>query len=601
MSPVAAALVRFWFRLCLPMLLGLGLTAWAAAQAVAPAPSPAERLEPVAIGEHAGGLPLAWHLQVLDDTSRTLTLDEVRRPEWQSRFTLPDDPLRGREADRVLWFKFQLRLADPADAPQEWLLLVPSVSTHEMRFYGPFAPDGHALAEPVVTGMRHPWRTRPASSEQMAWRFHLPDAQPYTVYVRAESTFARVYDIRVWRTADYLESTQDKRMFDGISYGILIGLLVYGLVLLLVFGEAIYVYYLLSCLCALGALAGINGHLLRYPFANWPAAAGVSYTLMPALWAICKLQFGRRLLNLRQFAPWLDRLVVGLLFALSVAAVYGLFGRHPLLTFNLVQASVVLASAVLLAGALVAGRRRYWPAVLYCVGVALLLLAVCAIIFAAWGWLNWRPGQMNLTQGALVLELVVFAVAAASRLRLVLRSEQALAAHNLELIDALRTDPLTSVASRAGLEVQANRWLREGQPFAVLLLDLDGFKAVNDRHGHAAGDAVLAALAARLREAVRDSDLVARLGGDEFALLVAGDPHPDALTGLAQRLLAQSSLPVDWEGQGLRVGMSIGIARRPQDGDSLDALLRAADRAMYHSKQQSEAPGFSFAGDMPAA
>ncbi|MBO9515502.1 MAG: GGDEF domain-containing protein [Variovorax sp.] len=598
MRPGAAAGARHWRRLCLGTLLWLGLAAWAVAQAIVPSPS--ERLAPAAISRQAGGLPLAWRLQVLDDTSRTLTLDEVRRPEWQSRFTLPEDPLRGREADRVLWFKFQLRLADPADAPQEWLLLVPSVSTHEMRFYGPFAPDGHALAEPVVTGMRHPWRTRPASSEQMAWRFHLPDAQPYTVYVRAESTFARIYDMRVWRTADYLESTQDKRMFDGISYGILIGLLVYGLVLLLVFGEAIYVYYLLSCLCALGAIAGFNGHLLRYPFANWPAAAGVSYTLMPALWAICKLQFGRRLLNLRQFAPWLDRLVVALLAALGVAAVYGLFGPHPLLTFNLVQASVVLASAVLLAGAIVAGRRRYWPAVLYCVGVALLLLAVGAIVFASWGWLSWRPGQMNLTQGALVLELVVFAVAAASRLRLVLRSEQALAAHNLELVDALRTDSLTGVASRAGLEVQADRWLREGRPFAVLLLDLDGFKAVNDRHGHAAGDAVLAALAGRLRESVRDSDLVARLGGDEFALLVAGAPHRDALAALAQRLLSQAALPVDWEGQGLRVGMSIGIACRPQDGDSLDALLRAADRAMYHSKQQSHAPGFSFAGDMSA-
>ncbi|RDI22057.1 diguanylate cyclase (GGDEF)-like protein [Pseudacidovorax intermedius] len=596
MRPNAAAGARHWRRLCLGALLWLGLTALAVAQAIAPSPS--ERQAPVAISRQAGGLPLAWHLQVLDDTSRRLTLDDVRQPEWQSRFALPDDPLLGREADRVLWFKFQLRLADPADAPQEWLLLVPSVSTHEMRFYGPFAPDGHALAEPVVTGMRHPWRTRPASSEQMAWRFHLPDAQPYTVYVRAESTFSRVYDMRVWRTADYLESTQDKRMFDGISYGILIGLLVYGLVLLLVFGEAIYVYYLLSCLCALGAIAGFNGHVLRYPFANWPWAAGVSYTLMPALWAICKLQFGRRLLNLRQFAPWLDRLVVGLLAALGVAAIYGLFGPHPLLTFNLVQASVVLASAVLLAGAIVAGRRRYWPAVLYCVGVALLLLAVGAIVFASWGWLSWRPGQMNLTQGALVLELVVFAVATASRLRLVLRSEQALAVHNLELVDALRTDSLTGVASRAGLEVQADRWLREGRPFAVLLLDLDGFKAVNDRHGHAAGDAVLAALAGRLRESVRDSDLVARLGGDEFALLVAGDPHREALAALAQRLLAQAALPVDWEGQGLRVGMSIGIACRPQEGDSLDALLRAADRAMYHSKQQSHAPGFSFAGDM---
>ncbi|KTT23005.1 diguanylate cyclase [Pseudacidovorax intermedius] len=578
----------------LALLLWLGL---AAAQSNAAVPTQAERLAPVAIGRNLSGQQLAWHLQVLEDSSRQLGIDDVRSPEWQSRFTLPAEPLRGREADRVLWFKFQLRLADPADAPQEWLLVVPTVSTHDIRFFGPFAPDGRALAEPVVTGMRHPWATRPASAEQMSWRFQLPDAQPYTVYVRVDSTFARIYDMRVWRTADYLESTQDKRMFDGVSYGIMFGLLVYGLVLLLVFGEAIYVYYLLSCLCALGAIAGFNGHTLRYPFAHWPAAAGAMYTLMPALWVICKLQFGRRLLNLRYFAPWLDRLVVGLSFVLGAAAVYGLFGRHPLLTFNLVQASVVLASGVLLAGAVVAGRRRYWPAVLYCVGVAVLLLAVSSIIFAAWGWLKWQPGQTNLTQGALVMELVVFAIAAASRLRLVLRSEQALAAHNLELIDAVRTDALTGAASRAGLEVQANRWLRDERPFAVLLLDLDGFKSVNDQHGHAAGDAVLATLARRLREAVRDSDLVARLGGDEFALLLAGEPRREVLAMLADRLVAQAAEPVDWEGQPLRVGMSIGIACRPQDGDTLDELLRAADQAMYRSKQQAHGPGYSFAAD----
>ncbi|NOJ99842.1 GGDEF domain-containing protein, partial [Corallococcus coralloides] len=133
--------------------------------------------------------------------------------------------LRGTEADRVLWFRVQLRLADPADALREWLLVVPTVSTHELRFYGPYGPDGHALAPPVVTGMRHPWSTRPAGSEQMAWRFRLPDAQTYTAYFRVESTFARFYAATAWDLADYLQSTQDKRMFDGVCYGLLLGLL----------------------------------------------------------------------------------------------------------------------------------------------------------------------------------------------------------------------------------------------------------------------------------------------------------------------------------------------------------------------------------------
>jgi hypothetical protein len=391
-------------------------------------------------------------------------------------------------------------------------LLVPTVSTHDLRFYGPFDESGRALAAPVATGMRYPWATRPAASEQMAWLFHLPGPGTYTAYFRVESTFARIYDVTVWDPADYLRSTQDKRMFDGVSYGLLVGLMVYGLVLLLVFGEALYAYYMLSCVCGLLALASINGHALRYPFAHWPEAAGIAYTAGPALWAICKLQFGRRLLRLRHFAPPLDKLVQVFTLTLVLAIPYAHWGAHPLLTFRLVQLSVVASTVVMVVGALVAMRRRYWPAVLYFFGVALLLAGVGMIVVASWGWIAWAPDQMNVSQGALVAELVVFAVAMASRLRLVLRSEQALTARTQQLVEALGTDALTGATSRAGLEGRAEDLLQRQQPFALMLLDLDGFKGVNDAHGHAAGDAVLVATALRLREQLRANDVVARLG-----------------------------------------------------------------------------------------
>lgn len=556
--------------------------------------------EPLRLSRQDGGMAAVHALQVLEDDSRALTIEQVRSAPDIARFAYPQDPLRGKEADRVLWFRLEMRLADPADASRDWLMVVPTVSTHEIRFYGPFDADGKALAPVVVTGMRHPWASRPAASEQMAWRFRLPGPGIYTAYFRVESTFARIYDVKIWDPVDYLQSTQDKRMFDALTYGLLVGLMVYGLVLFKVFGEALYGFYVLACATGILALSSINGHALRYAFPNWPAAAEFAYGAGPALWAVCKLQFGRRLLRLRHFAPRLDLLVQVITVALLLAVPYAFWGAYPLATFRLVQLSVVGSTAVMVVGALIAMRRRYWPAVLYFFGVAMLLAGIGAIVVASWGWIAWAPNQMNISQGALLAELIVFGVAMGSRLQLVHRSERALAARTEQLVQALGTDALTGVASRAAFDSAGEARLRDGNAFAVAMLDLDGFKAVNDKHGHAAGDAVLAAVAQRLRERLGHGELVARLGGDEFALLLADRPV-HALAELAEGLLDACRAPVRFDGLDLVVGASAGIAVHDQQDETLAQLLRRADRAMYDAKRQRTGLPLAFADGAAAA
>lgn len=589
----SSSFLYFFFRaLC---LLTLVATLPLAAQAAA------ERDVPALVSSKAGGMLIVPFMGMFEDKGRVLDIEQVRTPENEARFEYPENPLKGAESDRVLWFRVRLQLADPADALREFLLLVPTVSTHELRFYGPYNAQGQALAAPVVTGMRHPWATRPADSEQMAWRFNLPDDQIYTVYFRVESTFARFYAARVWDLADYLQDTQDKRMFDGVCYGLLMGLAIFSTVMLLVFRESIYAWYLVSCIGALLALAGFNGHTLRYPFAHWPAAAGFFYSLAPPLWAISKLMFGRSLLRLADYAPRVDKVVLAMVAALALAAVYGLLGSHPLWLFRMVQASVVASTVVLTVGAVIAMRRRYWPAVLYSAGVTILLLGICAIVVASWGWVAWTPQQMDMTQTVLVAESIVFAAAMASRVRLLRRSEEALTVRTQELVEALGTDALTGAANRAGLTSHGEAAVRAGQPFALLLLDLDGFKGVNDTYGHAAGDAVLVAMVSRLRTQLRSGDLVARLGGDEFAVLIAGNPSRDMLAAMARRMAASAAEPLVFEGRSLVVGMSLGIARHPTDGATLAELLRAADSAMYACKRRSDgADCYAFASELQA-
>ena len=130
------------------------------------------------------------------------------------------------------------------------------------------------------------------------------------------------------------------------------------------------------------------------------------------------------------------------------------------------------------------------------------------------------------------------------------------------------------------------------------MLDLDNFKPINDRLGHEAGDEVLQEVARRLRDQVRPGDVVARLGGDEFVILLDGLHDRQRLVQVAHRVLQSLRGPMAWQGHPLSVGASLGLARFPDDGANLAGLLRAADRAMYHVKQDGQA-GFAFHEDLP--
>ncbi len=151
-------------------------------------------------------------------------------------------------------------------------------------------------------------------------------------------------------------------------------------------------------------------------------------------------------------------------------------------------------------------------------------------------------------------------------------------------------DPLTELGNRNQFNSRVAhavaRFGRESQRFSVLYLDLDGFKEVNDLHGHAAGDAVLKEVANRIRHAVREPDSVARLGGDEFAVLLENVQERGAAATVAHRIARAVDEPIPHGSSALRVRSSIGIAFFPEDGTGIDGLLRSADAAMYQAKRE---------------
>jgi len=155
-------------------------------------------------------------------------------------------------------------------------------------------------------------------------------------------------------------------------------------------------------------------------------------------------------------------------------------------------------------------------------------------------------------------------------------------------------DSLTELPNRSCFRQRLDRDLARGQPqaldsapvLAVLYLDLDGFKPINDRHGHETGDGLLRVVAARLARAVRSDDMVCRVGGDEFVCLLGDVLNRQQLSHLACKLFDAVSAPLRIGALDLLVRPSIGIAVCPQDGDTTDALLRRADTAMYRAKRQ---------------
>ena len=183
--------------------------------------------------------------------------------------------------------------------------------------------------------------------------------------------------------------------------------------------------------------------------------------------------------------------------------------------------------------------------------------------------------------------------------------EAAEAAHQLAQKMA-RHDPLTGLPNRRvfheALQAATARAAR-GSSSAILLVDLDRFKAINDLHGHAAGDLVLTEVARRLLAQSRDCDVTARLGGDEFALILdcnEGDPAATAAE-CARRLSAILAAPMTLDGQSVQVSASVGIAICPADGTDADTLMRAADMAMYRAKQESRGAFRMFQPSMESA
>jgi diguanylate cyclase (GGDEF)-like protein len=156
-------------------------------------------------------------------------------------------------------------------------------------------------------------------------------------------------------------------------------------------------------------------------------------------------------------------------------------------------------------------------------------------------------------------------------------------------------DPLTSLPNRVLLSDRLRQAIVKSQRYvqsvAVVFLDLDGFKAVNDTYGHDAGDELLVKLTEHMKNALREEDTLARIGGDEFVAILPNLASIHACEPILNRLLAAASTPVHIAGETVCLSSSIGVSFYPQNAEDADQLLRQADQAMYSAKNAGKNAG----------
>ena len=202
-------------------------------------------------------------------------------------------------------------------------------------------------------------------------------------------------------------------------------------------------------------------------------------------------------------------------------------------------------------------------------------------------WIQHRTMAVGLLVGLVVLP--IFFSSLLGRLN---RSNDKLKKLGEDMTRLAMHDTVTGLPNRALLQERLNQAIagcqRYNRILAVLFIDLDGFKAVNDRWGHKLGDDLLRVVAGRITSSVRRTDTVARLGGDEFVVLLVEISGPDDATTVADKILAQFRLPFDIDQQQVSVGASIGIAIYPVSGENAELLIRNADQAMYQAKRNGK-------------
>ncbi|HUE90568.1 diguanylate cyclase [Pseudomonas sp.] len=551
------------------------------------------------LGDNTEAQDLYALVDFLVDAKGNLGLDQV---------SLADAPFRPARARRDLSFGYRhgavwlrLPLQSTAHETRSWRLELNYSSLDEVLLYD-LGSDGARLSR---SGDTVPYGERSVGHRNPVFELVLQPGERRTLYLRAASQGSLTLSGSLMSARDFEQHSQIGYAVHSIYCGLLIALGLYNLLLFLALRERPFLYYVLFISTFALGIFSSNGLGAQY---LWPQAEpwssrmlAVSLTLATLFSAV----FARSFLDTRKWLPRWDRVLLVLCFATALAVLAALLlpmqlALQTLSVISLLVTPALLITSFVCVGYRVPGARLFAVAWLMLLsGAVLLALRNFALIPTNFLTLH----AMQIGSG---LEMLLLSFALAARFNELKRQREAtlqlnekvlaqrVAERTEELEQANRLlselallDPLTGLANRTALQQQLKRALtrtqRRGEQLAVMLIDLDGFKPINDQHGHSCGDEVLVEVAQRLKQCLRDTDFPARLGGDEFVVICESVQSAEAAGQLAERLLQELGSSIQMESDTVRVGASIGIALS-RGQDDATTLIRRADAAMYRAK-----------------
>lgn len=517
-------------------------------------------------------------IEFLEDAGGRLAYDDVVLAAQQGSFkalaegTQPNFGL----SRSVYWLRISLVLAE--GEAHDRLLEVAYPFLGSVILHG----DGRQTA----TGAALPFDSRPIAHRNFVFPLVLRAGETQVYFLRVTSEGTLTIPVHVWKPEAFHQTAQKSYFLLGLYYGEFIALLLYNLILYLTLRDRAYLAYI--GFVAVMAITNLsyNGLGMQFVWFDWPTEGRAGLTITLALSAIFSMQFSRIFLNTKQNAPRMDAALQATSGLFVVALGVAIFDLRS--AFLIMATSGLFFPALCLGAGILAMRRGHGTARFFLLGWSALLIGT---ILYTMRTLNLVPANfftLNAIQMGTAAELLLFSFALADRTRRLIQVNAELHERELQLREAAHRDPLTGLGNRLLLDDRLRHALqmaqRQNSLAAVLLVDLDNFKPVNDKFGHAAGDALLKAVAGLLVNAVRASDTVTRMGGDEFVLVVEALHAPGEAYQLAEKIRSELSRTLTVAGRPLQVSASVGVAVFPDHAMLPEDLLRRADEAMYRDK-----------------
>lgn len=488
----------------------------------------------------------------------------------------------GRRSEAV-WLRLPLLARDDG----RWVLQIDFAALDQVDAW--LLADGRVLAQAQM-GDHVPLAERAEDSLAPAWTLQLQPGVPHELLMRVQSSSPLVLPLRLLKPAAFGRMQDERLLIQGMLAGLGVALALYALMQWVTTRDAMFGWYALACVTGALFHLGFHGVASRHlwPFLP-PPWVDQPLVLTGLVAAAAASMVADLLLDLRSTHARLSRMLrasaaVSLVLALAV----------PLGLVSLTQGQALGAALVLLPAALslpLAWQR--WRggdrAALYLlVGWAAMLLGVLPMVMLLRGWTEAGFWALHGPQLGRVLTMLAWLRMLALRIEDVRRRAERAEHEHRQLHVLAHADALTGLPNRRGLDGALQGALQRVTPerrLALFVGDLDGFKPVNDRLGHEAGDELLVEAARRLRAKVRRGDVVARLGGDEFVIVAESLVTEEDARHLGRVLVDAFAEPFVLRGEHVRVGLTLGFAMTPADGLEAADLLRRADEAMYAGKR----------------